>query len=284
MDTINEVDTSNVDIEAEIKAAEQREADFLAKNRGTPGSDENSNAEPKAKPDNVPEEFWDANKGEVDWEKLNDRLKNGDQQKQEDQQDEETGDVVNGVKLTAKHSADFAPFYEQFSKDGTVSEDAVKYVKDNFNIDASPEMIAAYMRGQLSKADGQASEVAASIRSEGMAVVGGEGNYAKMSAWAEEVLSDAELVEFNSAVEGKDPKIAKLAVQGLWNRYRAEATIEPERVLGKGRTGTTTVDAYTSMDEMVAATIDPRYNTDPAYRAKVEAKIARSGALAIPTY
>lgn len=282
--TSHEIDTTGVDIDAEVRAAEAREAEFLAKSRGLDTSAEStSEGTPKVKPDNVPEEFWDADKGEVDWDKLNDLLKNGDQTKQEPVE-EETGDVVNGVKLTAKHSEDFAPFYEQFSKDGSVSEDAVKYVKETFNIDATPDMIAAYMRGQLAKSEGQASEVSNAIRAEGLSIVGGEANYAKMADWAQSVLSETEIAEFDEAVEGKDPKVAKLAVQSLWNRYRAEATIDPNRQIGKGRTNPTVGDAYASIDEMVRDMSKPEYDKDPAFRAKVDAKVARSGSLAVPSY
>ncbi len=284
MTDFNTVDPSSVDMEAEIAAAQQREEEFLGKGKQTSSEEPDPNAEPKARPDNVPEEFWNADKGEVDWEKLNDRLKNGEQPKTEEEQTDADAQIINGVKLTDQHSTDFQPFYDQFAKDGTVSADAVKYVKDTFNIDATPEMIGAYMRGQLNKADGQASEVATTIRTDGLAVVGGEQNYAAMSEWALDTLTEAEVAEYDAAVNGKDPKVAKLAVQALWNRYRAEGTIPPKVTLGKGRTSSTAGDAYSSIDEMVADTSHPKYDKDPAFRARVDAKIARSGSLAVPTY
>lgn len=280
------IDTTGVDIDAELKAAESREKEYLQSQRqGFTEETPKPDAGPKGeRPDDVPEEFWNAEEGKVDWPKLNERLKSGDQKPVEEP--EATGEAINGVALTTKHSEDFDPFYQAFSKDGTVSDDAVKYVKDTFGIDASKEMIGAYMSGQLAKVSGQASEVSAAIRTEGLAVVGGEANYSDMSNWAQGVLSDAEMAEYDEAVEGKDPKVAKLAVQALWNRYRAEATIEPKILAGRGRTEPTAGDVYNSVSEMAADTMKPAYSDphDTSFRRKVDAKINRSTHLHIPKY
>lgn len=275
------VDTSGVDMEAEIRAAEQREAEYLASQRNGHVEEDKPNAEPKAKPENVPDEFWDAEKGEVDWTKLNERL---NQSKEEDKPADQDAEVINGVALTDQHSQDFAPFYESFAKDGVVPDDAVKYVKDTFGLDVPKSTIAAYMAGQLAQATGKASETANAIRTEGMAVVGGEQNYSKMSEWALETLSEAEVAEYDAAVNGNDPKVAKLAIQALWNRYRAEGTIEPSRQIGNGRTNPTPGDVYRSVDEIARDTMKSEYQTDPSFRAKVDAKIARSGSLSVPRY
>jgi len=284
--TTHTVDVSGVDIDAEVAAAEAREREYNAAQRGETLAEDKPAAEPKARPDNVPEEFWDAEKGEVDWTKLNAKLKGeGVEESTDADQPTDLGDEINGHKLTTKHAEDFAPFYEAFEKDGAVPDDAVKYVEENFGIKVSKSMVEAYMAGQVSKASGQASEVAMSIRQEGLAVVGGETNYAAMSDWATNgVLTDAEIAEYDQAVNGNDPKVAKLAVQALWNRYRAEADIEPQVKLGNGKTTQTTGEGYPNMDAYVRDTMRPEYANDPAFRAKVDAKLARSGSLTLPNY
>lgn len=282
--TTHTVDTTGVDIEAELAAAEQREREYLASQRSLPVEDEKP-AEAKERPANVPEEFWNAENGEVDWDKLNAKLKGeGVEEKHAEDQPTEIGEEINGHKLTTKHAEDFAPFYEAFEKDGTVPDEAVKYVEDTFGIKASKSMIEAYMAGQISKATGQASEVANTIRQEGLAVVGGEKAYSEMSEWALGTLTEAEIAEYDQAVNGTDPKVAKLAVQALWNRYRAEADIQPQVQLGKGQTSQQVGEGYPNMDAYVRDTMRPEYANDPAFRAKVDAKLARSGTLTVPNY
>lgn len=98
-----------------------------------------------------------------------------------------------------------------------------------------------------------------------------------MSEWATGVLNDSEIAEYDQAVNGTDPKVAKLAVQALWNRYRAEADIQPQVQLGRGQTSQQIGEGYPNMDAYVRDTMRPEYANDPAYRAKVDA-IAIDGA------
>lgn len=278
------VDTSSVDLEAEIKAAEQREKDFLQVPTTKEGDPAQPEAEPKVKPEAVPDEFWNAETGEVDWAKLNERLKSGEKTDDKAEQPEETCETINGVALTTKHAEDFAPFYEQFGKDGTVSDDAVKYVKDTFGIDASKDMIGAYMAGKMNAVNAGQVEATNAVRAEVFAVTGGEAKYAELQAWLGDTLTDEQKAEYNAAVEGGDKRLAKLAVEAAWNRYRAEGTFDPQTTVGKGRTLGKATDAYSSIDEMVKDTSNPKYERDPDFRAKVEAKIARSGNIAVPSY
>ena len=67
---------------------------------------------------------------------------------------------------------------------------------------------------------------------------------------------------------------ARLAAQGLHARYVAANGAEPALVTGAtaGQSG----DVFSSTAQLVEAMRDPRYAADPAYRATVEAKLARS--------
>ncbi|WP_159953210.1 hypothetical protein [Rhizobium sp. 18065] len=286
-----EVDTSittfepgtTVDIDAEVKAAEQREREFLEQSRVNPG-EETPKAEAKDRPENVPEEFWDAEKGEVDWVKLNERLTKGDEKTDETPDADQGFGEVNGHKLTAKHAEDFKPFYEALESGQPLPADAVKYVEDTFGIKTSPEIIEAYMRGQTAKATGEAQAASLEVQTAALGVVGSEENYSAMQDWAGSVLTEAEANEYDEAVLGSDPKLAKLAVQALWNRYKAEADIPPSRQIGTGRTSSgASGTVYADMNEYVRDTMKPEYQNDPAFRAKCDAKLSRTGNLTIPS-
>ncbi len=68
-----------------------------------------------------------------------------------------------------------------------------------------------------------------------------------------------------------------MAVSGLQAKYLAQGNREPNLI--GGRATRSVGDKLESSAQVVAAMNDPLYKTDPAYRAKVEAKIARSNVL-----
>jgi len=102
------------------------------------------------------------------------------------------------------------------------------------------------------------------------ASIGGEGEFNSMMEWAAEGLSDSEKNAFNKAVN--DEEGAEFAVQGLYARYKAQA----EPTLLKGNTNAPSVGAYQSKAEMTADMHSQQYKKDPAFRAMVMRKIAKS--------
>lgn len=281
--TIENIETPDVEdsaLEAAIAEANERELNFQR-------PDDRSQTEApqqKEKPEGVPEEFWDADKGAVDWTKLNAKLSGKADEGEETPEAAETGwGEVNGHKLTEQHAQDFAPFYEQFDKDGTVPDEAVAYVEKTFGMKVSKEVLAGYIAGQSAKAKGSISEQSAALRSEALSIVGGEEAYGEIAAWAADTLTEAEQREYNEAVESGNRQLVRMAVQALHNRYRAEADVLPRTTLNNTRTSTSRPgDSYGSVQEYFAAVQSPKYANDPVYRAKVDEKLARSGHLNIP--
>lgn len=100
------------------------------------------------------------------------------------------------------------------------------------------------------------------------ALVGGKDSYAEMIAWAGRNLDRNEALQFNAALktDGRD-----MAVKGLWARHRADVGVQ--FVGGSNERG---VSSYSSQLEMMSDIKDPRYQTDAAFRARVEAKVGRS--------
>jgi hypothetical protein len=112
-------------------------------------------------------------------------------------------------------------------------------------------------------------------RQEAFSVVGGEENYTSMVQWAAENFSDKEIETYDKAVNGNDKAARMMAIEGLKARFEAKVGFEPKRTAGANGSRPT-LDTYESVAQLQADMRDPRYGKDPAFIAKVEAKLARS--------
>jgi hypothetical protein len=105
--------------------------------------------------------------------------------------------------------------------------------------------------------------------------VGGKESFTKLQAWANENLSPTEKASLNAAIDaGLDA--AKLAYAGVKARFDAAYGNPGTQVQGGPAPA---LDVYESHAQMTADIKNPLYKTDPAFRAKVEAKIGRSDTL-----
>lgn len=108
--------------------------------------------------------------------------------------------------------------------------------------------------------------------------VGGEDAYNSLTDWARDNLTEAEISAYDKVVNGNDMNAVLMAVKGLKARHEAEAGFEPARAVTGARTrGDTSV--YESIAQLQADMGNSKYQNDPAFRAKVEAKLARSSIL-----
>jgi hypothetical protein len=105
-------------------------------------------------------------------------------------------------------------------------------------------------------------------------VVGGREAYEAASEWAAVNYTDDQLEAFNQAMNSGDDRMAHLAMRALKIDY-TEATGGADLVKGS-KGGDQGGDSFRSNAEVTAAMRDPRYSTDPAYRADVEARLVRS--------
>ena len=74
-----------------------------------------------------------------------------------------------------------------------------------------------------------------------------------------------------------NPVAIKFAVQALSSKWKGAEGYEAPLVTGKKAASKGKV--FRSQAELSRAIADPRYSTDPAYRADVEEKLSRSGDL-----
>jgi hypothetical protein len=136
------------------------------------------------------------------------------------------------------------------------------------------DMVDAYLSGLQYKA---AQDTALTVK-EITALkqeYGGDKGYSDMLEWAAENLSDEEIKGFNEIVTGNSTMAAvRMAVSGLYAKYTSKAGVEPKLIGGRSPKAST--DKFESTAQLVEAMKDPRYGADPAYRRKIEEKLARS--------
>jgi hypothetical protein len=216
------------------------------------------------RPDNVPEKFWDAEKGVV---RTDDLLKSyteleagkskpaAEPPKEGEKTPEEAAKALADAKVNTEAMA------EEFAKDGKLSEASYEALaKAGFGKD----VVDAYIAGQ--------EALAAQRDAQGYELAGGQEKYTAMAQWAVANLPQAERDAFNDAVSGS-PAQMKQAILGLKAQYEAAMGSDPKLV--KGSNGSNAGQgAFASRQQVTEAMRDPRYRADPAYRAEVERRIS----------
>lgn len=104
-------------------------------------------------------------------------------------------------------------------------------------------------------------------------IVGGEQQYSQMIGWAKETLSDQEISMYDAVMDKGDPLACYFAVNALAFRYQEAQGYDGQMLTGKAPSNQ---QGFRSQAELVRAMSDPRYDSDPAYRADVAAKLEMS--------
>ena len=97
-----------------------------------------------------------------------------------------------------------------------------------------------------------------------------------MLEWANTNLQPWEVEAFNTQLENLDAN-TQLAVSGLYARYQNSEGVPPS--LMSGEFGQDVAPRYESLAQVTSAMSDPRYQSDPAYRAKVAQRLGNSQVL-----
>jgi hypothetical protein len=154
-------------------------------------------------------------------------------------------------------------FTREFNEKGALSQESYdKLLAAGFD----KALVDSYIEGQRA--------VGAQYESQVFQEAGGQESYTEMVTWAKTNLTPAEQDAYNAAVSSGNVAQAKLAVAGLKARFRADNGNEPALI--GGRNSAAQADVFESTEQMTEAMRDPRYRKDPAYRAAVQAKLARS--------
>lgn len=243
-------------------------------------SEVNPNALPDTtpqRPDYVPEKFWDAETGEVNVENLAksygelEKSRSAPKEEPEAAAEEPSAEPSKDGKIVKPETPEapaenpmgdlFARVAEEHSA-GEVSEETFGALEAA----GIPKEIAQnYLAGLAVMAEQTLTTIHGYTE--------GAENYGAMAKWAGDTLTDAELESFNAALD--NPQLRETAVRGLYARFQAVAPNEGTLTSPKGpQPGAG--DVYSEKSQVLADMRKPEYQNDPAFRAEVEQKLARS--------
>lgn len=156
----------------------------------------------------------------------------------------------------------------EYAEKGELTKESLEKLA---KVGITEDMVSAYIRGQ----EAQANEIQAEL----LEPVGGDlEKYQEMTSWATDNLSDQEIDDFNSVLESGNAASIKLAVKNLSDKYTDANGVEPGRQLS-GKPSTSGQSVYESTADLMKDMGNPEYQNNPSFRAKVEAKLARSSIL-----
>ena len=178
------------------------------------------------------------------------------------------GDFIGGKLDEA--GVDYQTMNSHWQENGTLDE---SHYKELEGIGFNKETVDSYLEGIQYRRE-RDNSMTVKQANEVMTEFGGEVKYREMTGWAKDNLSPAEIKAFDNAVNSPDPEMVKLAITGLQAKYQATADREPKLIGGK--TPRRTTDVFESTAQVIEAMSNPKYQSDPAYRAKVEQKLSRS--------
>lgn len=226
------------------------------------------NSQAPARPEGIPEKFWDAEKGTVNtdallksYTELESKLGKGEQQQEpENQQAQQPSQeqVQQAVGADA-----FKKYGDEIAEKGTLSEESYKELETKGFPRA---MVDSYVEGEKLKATMGIEQVISSV--------GGRDAFSEMSQWAATNLSPTELEMYNAQVApGATLQSASMALQWLKAKYEGAVGKEPTLVTGRPAGGSANA-GFASKQEAMAAVRDKRYGVDAAYTRDVEQRLA----------
>ena len=168
-------------------------------------------------------------------------------------------------KLLDDRGLAFEVFQQEYNETGTLSKEALSALEEQ---GISEQVVATWIQGQEAVAEQTIQEIHTNV--------GGQDNYNLMMEWATGNLQPWEIDSFNSQIENLDAN-SHLAVLGMYARYQNSEGIPPNLMLGE--VGQDISPRYESLAELTSAMSDPKYISDPAYRARVAQRLTHSTVL-----
>ena len=185
------------------------------------------------------------------------------------EEDEETDEEVSSYAPAVSLINDASEEY--YANDGQLSEETI----ESFSEMSSTDLVNAYLEIQAKNPQApQGVEMTEGQVNSVQNAAGGEANYNRVIEWAANNLPNNQIDAFDSVVDSGNPAAIGIAFQGLQRQYD-EANGYEGRML-QGKPASSRGNVYRSQAELVAAMGDPRYDTDPAYRADVVEKLNNS--------
>ncbi|WMM94903.1 scaffolding protein [Roseobacter phage CRP-804] len=162
---------------------------------------------------------------------------------------------------------DYDALSQEFWQNGDLSDESYDAL-EKAGIPRS--IVDSYIDAQMAMVENQRSAI--------MGEVGGPDGYAELTAWAADNLDQSEIDYYNKVIDGNDFDAIRMVVRSVAARRDASEGVEPSRNLSGSVTGGTG-GVYESVSQLMSDMQSKQYETDPAFRAQVEAKLARSNIL-----
>lgn len=231
------------------------------------------------KPEGVPDKFYNAATGEVDYASLTksyvelEKAKSKPVEppkeapkvnaKAEPKDDSKTPEDAAG-KAVADAGLDMTSLRTEYQTNGQLTQESYdKLAKAGITAD----VVDGYIEGQKARVQ--------VMQSEAHAVTEGKEGYEAMIEWAKANATPTEIQAYNKAVNSTVQSERELAVRGMWSRYGADSgntgNLITNKVNLKGGEG-----SYESRAQMMVDMQNPKYKSDPAFRKSVETKLANS--------
>lgn len=253
------------------------------------------------KPAAVPDKFWDAVKGEVNfdaWNKSTNELETAFTKSKQTpaavvpdaakvaleaaltaanaKPDAKPEDIAAAQKALDEYKPvvpvekpappDLDSLQDEFVKNGNkLTDDLYKKLDD---AGYPKQMVDDYIAGRMALNDQRMSV--------GHAAAGGKELFSEMIEWAKVHLEEPAKVAFNAAVVGTEAEM-KLAIDGLKSRFELANGKNPALLGGKPPANGAPA-GYESRAQMTKDMRDPRYEKDVAFRKSVEAKVGATTA------
>ena len=210
--------------------------------------------QPVERPEWLPEKFDSAEDMAKAYSELEKKMGAGAEENEE--QSQEAG--ANQTKQLLMEASK-----EYYDNNGDIADSTFESLEQ---AGISRELVDRFRRGQEALEEKEISTI------QGPA----NGDYDVMAEWAGKNLPDDEFNAFNEVINNASVEQAKLAVAGLYARYKAEVGAAGPKLVTGGTTGSSTMP-FQSMQEVSRAMQDPRYKSgDKAYHNEVDRRLAVS--------
>ena len=200
--------------------------------------------------------------------KLGDKEETSEEPKAEQEETEETEETPDDNPTVALINEASDEYYANGNKLSPETLDKFKQMSSQDLVNAYIEMV----KDNPPQAN-QEADVSQAQRNQIQNSVGGENQDQKLMQWAGQNLPENEVNAFDGLINTGNVDAIQLGVQALKSKYDEANGYEGRMLTGKAAT---TADVFRSQAQLVAAMSDPRYDTDPAYRQDVVAKLERS--------
>ncbi len=155
------------------------------------------------------------------------------------------------------------PFYKSFEENGKLSDEeydqlqALGYPKNLVDsyIDMTRNTVEQHTKMLIDKA-------------------GGQDAFDMKVRWASQNWSPEQLEAFDRQVQSHKPEAREMAINNLIDEYTRVNGTDSQRLHGAVDTGVSGVQPYASEEEMRRDMKDPKYQSDPAFRAAVARRYA----------